>query len=66
MRPKEHIRVEGKSWEDQVTQLNSDVFLKMGFELEAVTCLPYLCEGDMYRDYYMLDDAVFVLKPQED
>ncbi|XP_056100676.1 methyltransferase-like protein 9 isoform X1 [Rhinichthys klamathensis goyatoka] len=66
VRPKEHIELEGKSWEDQVTQLNSDVFLKMGFELEAVTRLPYLCEGDMYRDYYMLDDAVFVLRPQEE
>ncbi|KAG1935681.1 methyltransferase-like protein 9 isoform X2 [Pimephales promelas] len=66
VRPKEHIKLEGKSWEDQVTQLHSDVFLKMGFELEAVTRLPYLCEGDMYRDYYMLDDAVFVLKPQEE
>lgn len=65
MRPKEHIKVEGKTWEEQVTHLSADVFLKMGFELEAVTRLPYLCEGDMYKDYYMLDDAVFVLKPLE-
>lgn len=65
VRPKEHIKVEGKTWEEQVTHLSADVFLKMGFELEAVTRLPYLCEGDMYKDYYVLDDAVFVLKPQE-
>ncbi|KAK9964976.1 hypothetical protein ABG768_004097 [Culter alburnus] len=65
VRPKEHIKVEGKTWEEQVTHLSADVFLKMGFELEAVTRLPYLCEGDMYKDYYMLDDAVFVLKPRE-
>ncbi|XP_067286853.1 methyltransferase-like protein 9 isoform X2 [Pseudorasbora parva] len=65
VRPKEHIKVEGKTWEEQVTQLSQNVFLKMGFELEAVTRLPYLCEGDMYKDYYVLDDAVFVLKPQE-
>ncbi len=64
MRPKEHVQVEGKTWEEQVTHL-STVFLKVGFEVEAVTRLPYLCEGDMYKEYYMLDDAVFVLRPQE-
>ncbi|XP_051523262.1 protein-L-histidine N-pros-methyltransferase-like isoform X1 [Myxocyprinus asiaticus] len=64
VRPKEHIKVEGKTWEEQVTHLTTEVFQKMGFEVEAVTRLPYLCEGDMYKDYYVLDDAVFVLKPQ--
>lgn len=38
----------------------------MGFKVEAVTRLPYLCEGDMYNDYYVLDDAVFVLKASDD
>ncbi|KAI9536393.1 Methyltransferase-like protein 9 [Dissostichus eleginoides] len=61
-RPKEHIKVQGKTWEEQVTNLSSEVFRKAGFEVEAVTRLPYLCEGDMYNDYYVLDDAVFVLK----
>ncbi|KAK5888307.1 hypothetical protein CesoFtcFv8_016818 [Champsocephalus esox] len=61
-RPKEHIKVQGKTWEEQVTNLSSEVFRKAGFEVEAVTRLPYLCEGDMYNDYYILDDAVFVLK----
>ena len=39
------------------------IFRKAGFVIEAFTRLPYLCEGDMYNDYYVLDDAVFVLKP---
>lgn len=62
-RPKEHLRIKGKTWEEQVTNLSTEVFEKTGFEVEAVTRLPYLCEGDMYNDYYVLDDAVFVLKP---
>ena len=45
--------------------MTDEVFIRAGFELEAVTRLPYLCEGDMYNDYYMLDDAVFVLKASE-
>lgn len=48
-----------------MTHLTTEVFQKIGFDVEAVTRLPYLCEGDMYKEYYVLDDAVFVLKPQD-
>lgn len=65
VRPAEHIQVEGTTWEEQVKNLSDDIFHSVGFEVEAVTRLPYLCEGDMHQDYYVLDDAVFVLKPQE-
>lgn len=65
-RPKEHVRLKGKTWEEQVTDLSTEVFQKVGFKVETVTRLPYLCEGDMYNDYYVLDDAVFVLKASED
>ncbi|XP_076854705.1 protein-L-histidine N-pros-methyltransferase isoform X2 [Brachyhypopomus gauderio] len=65
VRPKDHIQVQGKTWEEQVTHLSVDTFQKVGFDVESVTRLPYLCEGDMNQDFYVLDDAVFVLKPQE-
>ncbi|XP_072229833.1 protein-L-histidine N-pros-methyltransferase isoform X2 [Leuresthes tenuis] len=65
-RPKEHLKIAGKMWEEQVTNLSNEVFRRAGFEVEAVTRLPYLCEGDMYNDYYVLDDAVFVLKASDD
>ncbi|XP_058262366.1 methyltransferase-like protein 9 isoform X1 [Hemibagrus wyckioides] len=65
VRPSEHIQVKGTTWEEQVKNLSDDIFHTVGFEVEAVTRLPYLCEGDMHQDYYVLDDAVFVLKPQE-
>lgn len=65
-RPKEHLRIKGKLWEDQVTELSNEIFQRLGFEVEAVTRLPYLCEGDMYKDYYVLNDAVFVLKASEE
>ncbi|KAK7919536.1 hypothetical protein WMY93_010820 [Mugilogobius chulae] len=44
-RPKEYIKIKGKTWEEQVTNLSREVFEKTGFEVEAVTRLPYLCEG---------------------
>ncbi|XP_029433558.1 methyltransferase-like protein 9 [Rhinatrema bivittatum] len=60
--PSEVLEVNGKVWEEQVNSL-TEVFQAAGFAVEAVTRLPYLCEGDMYNDYYVLDDAVFVLRP---
>lgn len=61
-KPSEILEIKGQNWEEQVNSL-PEVFSKAGFVIEAFTRLPYLCEGDMYNDYYVLDDAVFVLKP---
>uniref|UniRef100_A0A8C5PIX4 Methyltransferase 9, His-X-His N1(pi)-histidine n=1 Tax=Leptobrachium leishanense TaxID=445787 RepID=A0A8C5PIX4_9ANUR len=61
-KPSELMDVTGTVWEEQVNSL-AVVFQDAGFFVEAVTRLPYLCEGDMYNDYYVLDDAVFVLRP---
>ena len=60
--PSELITVEGSTWEEQITSLVSDVFTPAGYEVEKFTRLPYICEGDMIQDYYVLDDAVFILK----
>lgn len=62
--PTENIRLEGQSFEEQVTCLVRHVFEPAGFELERFTRLPYLCEGDLQQSFYVLDDAVFVLKPR--
>eukprot|EP00062_Callorhinchus_milii_P008985 gi/632952299/ref/XP_007891775.1/ PREDICTED: methyltransferase-like protein 9 [Callorhinchus milii] len=62
-RPSEFLDIKGLTWEEQVASFSSDVFREAGFEVESFTRLPYLCEGDLYNDYYVLDDVVFVLKP---
>ncbi|XP_068100608.1 protein-L-histidine N-pros-methyltransferase [Hyperolius riggenbachi] len=61
-KPAEAMDVTGTAWEEQVNSL-ADIFKEAGFAVETFTRLPYLCEGDMYNDYYVLDDAVFVLRP---
>ena len=62
IKPSEIITVNGSTWEEQVNGLVKDVFEPCGFTVEQFTRVPYLCEGDLYQDYYMLDDALFVLK----
>ncbi|XP_043919927.1 protein-L-histidine N-pros-methyltransferase [Protopterus annectens] len=62
-KPLESLEVNGYTWEEQVNYFTTHVFPEAGFAVEALTKLPYLCEGDMYNDYYVLHDAVFVLRP---
>ncbi|KAK0407445.1 hypothetical protein QR680_019199 [Steinernema hermaphroditum] len=57
------IGVRGRTFEEQADSLVRDVFEPAGFELVRWTRVPYLCEGDLNRAFYVLDDAVFLLRP---
>ncbi|XP_059147793.1 protein-L-histidine N-pros-methyltransferase-like isoform X2 [Physella acuta] len=60
--PTEHIHIKGSNFEEQVSHFVT-IFKTAGFEVEKFTRLPYLCEGDLRHSFYMLTDAVFLLKP---
>ena len=64
--PLEKLNITGSTFEDQVMYLVEAVFRPAGFVVEAFTRLPYLCEGDLWHSFYILTDAVFVLKPAID
>jgi 2-polyprenyl-3-methyl-5-hydroxy-6-metoxy-1,4-benzoquinol methylase len=57
--------VEGASFEQSVTMMTEKVLIPAGFDVVSWTKLPYLCEGDGTKEYYVLDDAVFVLKARK-
>uniref|UniRef100_A0A1I7YX74 Methyltransferase-like protein 9 n=1 Tax=Steinernema glaseri TaxID=37863 RepID=A0A1I7YX74_9BILA len=57
------IGVKGRTFEEHANSLVKDVFEPAGFELVRWTRVPYLCEGDINRAFYKLDDAVFLLRP---
>ena len=40
------------------------VLQPLGFSMVALTRLPYLCEGDLHKEVYWLDDAVMVLRKE--
>ena len=61
-KPSEDLPVKGRTFSDQVVSFIQDVFQPAGFDLVSFAHLPYLCEGDIHRSFYVLDDAVFVLK----
>jgi len=68
VRPAERLtgRCCGGTWEDGVKELAREYFLPCGFKVLSVSRLPYLSQGDNYRPFYVLDDAVFVLSPLTD
>jgi len=64
-RPKENLILSKTScsWEEQVSELAEVLFEENGFDVEGISRAPYFCDGDMVKPWYVLDDAIFVLKP---
>ena len=60
--PEQYLHIQGDSFESQVSNFVHDVLEPVGFVVEAFTRLPYLCEGDFEHSFYVLDDAVFILR----
>lgn len=60
--PIEGISLDGKTFEEHVDSFVTKILYPIGFKLIRWSKLPYLCEGDLYKTCYWLDDAIFVLK----
>ncbi|XP_046545027.1 protein-L-histidine N-pros-methyltransferase-like [Haliotis rubra] len=60
--PIECLHIEGKTFEEQTVSLIRHVFTPAGFTVEKFSKLPYLCEGDINKSFFVLYDAVFVLR----
>lgn len=52
------------TWEAGVEALWENLISPAGFDLVALSRVPYICEGDQYYGAYILDDAIFVLRPK--
>lgn len=61
--PEDSIRLERGTFAQQVAEFADSVLAKAGLAVVRWTRLPYLCEGDAWRSYYLLYDAVFLLRP---
>jgi len=61
--PLEEMKISGNNFEEEVGNFIANVLTPNYWEVIRWTRLPYLCEGDIGRSYYWLDDAVFVIKP---
>uniref|UniRef100_A0A1I7WPJ0 Methyltransferase-like protein 9 n=1 Tax=Heterorhabditis bacteriophora TaxID=37862 RepID=A0A1I7WPJ0_HETBA len=60
--PDTSLLLRGSSFEEQASSLVELEFIPHGFEVVRWTKLPYLCDGDFNRPFYMLNDAVFLLR----
>jgi SAM-dependent methyltransferase len=55
---------DGASFEASLSALLTRVIAPLGFHVERIARVPYLCRGDLSRPYYVLSDAVLVLRPE--
>lgn len=53
----------GASLEKQVNVFVEQVMAPRGFALEKIAKMPYLCEGDIKKPYYVLQNVAMVFKP---
>ena len=54
------------TFETCVSHMIQDVLVPAGYDVESVSRVPYLCKGGRYSaPYYVLQDAIFVLKNSE-
>lgn len=60
-RPEEVLPIEGASFEEQAASFMSNVLRPMGFRVLGWTRAPYLCEGDLERTFYHLNDIIVAL-----
>jgi len=56
---------DGASFEVSLRALVERVLCKCGLEIVSVSRVPYISEGDQYKDYYVLWDAIIVCKSCE-
>lgn len=60
--PTEQLPLSNSSWEENVSTLWKKVLQPLGYLPVAVSRVPYISEGDLNKNYYTLDDVIFVLK----
>ena len=62
-KPSERMAITGERFEDQV-ETAVRVFEEEGFHLESWSRVPYLCEGDLNKPLYHLNNGLFVFRPK--
>ena len=62
-KPSERMTITGERFEDQV-ETAVRVFEEEGFHLESWSRVPYLCEGDLNKPLYHLNNGLFVFRPK--
>uniref|UniRef100_A0A915L3Z9 Methyltransferase-like protein 9 n=1 Tax=Romanomermis culicivorax TaxID=13658 RepID=A0A915L3Z9_ROMCU len=62
-RPMEYIQTTNiRNFEQQLESFVDNVLKPLNFKILAWSRLPYLCEGDIWENFYILHDAIIVLK----
>jgi SAM-dependent methyltransferase len=64
-KPVEKLDIVGDTFEAQVKSAAKALETEGGFSVLSWTRVPYLCEGDLSKSVYSLDDCIFVLKAKD-
>lgn len=62
LEPAEKLELPRQGWEPSVAALIERELRPLGLEIDSVSRVPYLCQGDSQRSLYVLDDALVVCR----
>lgn len=58
--PEEMLPIDRESWEAAASVLEADLLRPLGYDVRALSRVPYLCRGSKRRPVVQLDDALFL------
>ncbi|XP_029637362.1 methyltransferase-like protein 9 [Octopus sinensis] len=58
----EKLDIKGSGFEEQLVSFVDNVLEPLGYELITFSRAPYISEGDISTSFYVIDDAIFILK----
>ncbi len=58
--PEEMLPIERESWEAAASVLEADLLRPLGYDVRALSRVPYLCRGSKRQPVAQLDDALFL------
>lgn len=59
--PEELLPIVDEGWEAQAATLEQMLFAPIGYRVDVLSRVPYLCRGSKRKPVIVLDDAIFVL-----
>ena len=60
--PEQLLAIRGSTFEQQVASLMHNIVEPLGFQVVQWSRVPYLCEGDLERTFYLLPDILLALR----
>jgi len=61
VRPTEYMEIKSETFEETANKFTEKVLAPMGYQVKSLSKVPYLSQGDYYKELYSLTDSIWVI-----